>query len=133
MLLGGKRLGKTLEEECEVFTWSLKPPSLAQKQLQTPEKESMARARALRGPFPMHTLCSPSRDLVRTRTRKMPPSTNWAGPIKLCFDCSSLQVYISPACSTKLQSPTTLPSMARQGAGPTHLSLTAWMASAALS
>lgn len=93
----------------------------------------MAGARALRVPFPTHTLCSPSRDLVCTRTRKILPSTNWAGPIKPYFDCSSLPVYISPACSTKLQSPKTLPSMAIQGVGPTHLSLTAWMASAALS
>lgn len=71
---------------------------------------------------PTQPLCPPPRDLARAGSVQLPPSrASAAAPLGL--------VLTSPG----LCSPQAHPSMARQTAGPTHLSRTAWMASAALS
>lgn len=65
-------------------------------------------------------------------TQSLCPGTCWvcAAPTQPCFSSSS-----PGACAhfPRPLPPQAHPSMARQTAGPTHLSRTAWMASAALS
>lgn len=86
--------------------WNLKPPGFAQKQAQRPEREATARARALTVPFPLR-----------------PCALHPAAPSRF------VSALLAPPHCRSLE----LPSTPRQGGGPTHLSLTAWMASAALS